>query len=700
MTKKILVAVIAIAFFVSCFVVYERHRAEQSINHVEIAIDMNDFQDLSGEAGISFEDTAKRMKNSGATSIGVQEVTLKEFEDRGYISYMPLGEFLYNFSYKNISENISEDFLQRIDEIIKAKGTNGRDLSYINIIYTPNRDVCDFLENSLSKRMKIDTINENGQNVIITYRKFKNMEQIGLGFWEKDFEYAKSLNFMNVIPRMQNYPGISKEEIDAKIAQIKSFGAKTVVFAGETVLGYKSDDSEDQEIIKYAGKAFADNGLVSAIIEKPAEEDVNRGQRGIVAFSRESRYSSTKVFSVEFEKTKKYDPKEIVNQWARAISERNARIIYVKTIWNPDKDALQNLEDTSRAVMTISKRISAMGLYLKNVNGLGDISPKAIQRFAISMGIAAGAILLLFAFFEMKEYIVYGLLGFGAFGACAVLFSPVLYNIFGNICIKIGALVCAIVFPSLAGWYLISLSKKFSNQEKDFSLRTIIFQGTMALIIAVIIALVGGIMIAAFFAESRYMLKLDIFRGVKIAFIFPILAFLIMYIKHIGIYVDKDGALPVMLQIKKLLNTSVTIKYALLGVIALGIVGIILIRSGNASAGLSSVIELKFRAFLENVLIARPRSKELLAFPALMFLVYFYVKNYKPFAFLSLFAGVIGLIDIVNSFSHIRMAVKIAGLSTGYSVLFGIIAGIILILLWVFVEKRFFSKMIARRETY
>jgi len=705
MTKKILIGIIAISFLVSCYTALNRYRAEKKNNHVEIAIDMTEFQDLAGEMGMKFEDLTERLKYSGATSVGVQEATLKDLKERGYIAYMPLGDFMMG-SYSTgtvmpLTSELQTAYRKNIENRINSKGFNNREYNYSMIIITPYKDVFEFVKGSLSERIKIETLEASNQYAIITKQKPKSMEETGLGFFERDLDYAKTLRFVNVIPRIQNFQGITQKQIDEKISQVKKFGARTVIFAGESVLGYNAEEETHKEIIHYAAQKFKANGLVVAIIEKPADDDVNKGQQGIKIFSRESEYSSSKVFSVEYVQQKKLKPKDFLDQWSRAIAERNARIIYVKPFWNTEKESGQVLKDTSEAVSQLSKRVTVMGLHRKTVVGLNDIKPSYFERLVIIIGIIAGTLLLLLAFFNMSEYIIYGLLLIGSFGTAAVLYSTALFNIFGDLGIKMAALLCAIIFPSLAAWYLISCNKKYSDTEEKPKLGRIIIKSVVALIIAAIIAGVGGIMIAALLAESKYMLKLDIFRGVKIAFVSPMIIFLLLYIKHIGLYSDKDGnPISISLQLKKIFNTSVTIKYVVVGLIVLTAVAILLMRSGNAPAAMSSDIELKFRAILENIFIARPRSKELIAFPLLMLLIYSYVSQNKSLVFISLFAGVVGLSDIVNSFSHIRMSLSMAVLSTGYSVLFGIILGVVLIVVWSIIDNKYFKNANIRGELH
>ena len=174
-------------------------------------------------------------------------------------------------------------------------------------------------------------------------------------------------------------------------------------------------------------------------------------------------------------------------------------------------------------------------------------------------------------------------------------------------------------------------------------------------------------------------MKLDTFSGVKLSFLLPLVFFAGAFILKLGVFEDKEGKpLDIWLQINKLINTTVTVKYVIAaGVILLGLL-IVVLRSGNTSA--ASSIELAFRSMLEKYLIARPRTKELIAFPILMLVIL--CANYKNKAlfFLTAAVGMIGIEDIVNSFCHLRMPVLITTLSSTYSLIFGIIIGSIVLI--------------------
>ena len=244
--------------------------------------------------------------------------------------------------------------------------------------------------------------------------------------------------------------------------------------------------------------------------------------------------------------------------------------------------------------------------------------------------------------------------------------------------------MASIIFPSLSGLYLISVYNKERKIENK-NLKEIVCKSIVVLLISVLIAGVGGVFIGSLLSGSEYVLKLDVFRGVKLSFILPILIFGFAYVIKCGIYSDENGKpLNILEQTKKLMDSSITVKYAVAGaVLVLGLL-IVVMRSGNTLITSASSIEIAFRNFLEKYLVARPRTKELIAFPVLMFIVYSARYRIKEIGLLVMLVGMIGIENVVNSFCHIRMPVMVTTLSSIYSLIFAVIIGSIGI---VIIEK-------------
>jgi len=122
----------------------------------------------------------------------------------------------------------------------------------------------------------------------------------------------------------------------------------------------------------------------------------------------------------------------------------------------------------------------------------------------------------------------------------------------------------------------------------------------------------------------------------------------------------------------------------IIAVAAVGVLGYYYIaRTGHDTSIEVSSIEMLFRNTLEEVLLARPRSKEFLfAFPAIMMMVYCSIKKFKMWSLVFGMGGVIGVTSVINTFMHIRTPLYLGFARTGYSLLFGMILGIVAILIF------------------
>jgi hypothetical protein len=225
--------------------------------------------------------------------------------------------------------------------------------------------------------------------------------------------------------------------------------------------------------------------------------------------------------------------------------------------------------------------------------------------------------------------------------------------------------------------------KRIRSNEKELSRSKMIIFSLTVFVITCLISLAGATFIIAILSNVRYMVELDIFRGVKVAQLFPFVIFIIILVLQFINKNNEDNSIKTMIKpIKNILNADIKVYYVLLAGI-LGAVGYIYIaRTGHETNVQPSNIEIIIRNFLENVLIARPRSKEFLfAFPAMLLAIF--VANKKiPFvteAFMLM--SVIGTTSIINTFCHIRTPLYLSIYRTLISMCFGAILGCIAIII-------------------
>lgn len=663
--RKILFAIMVVGLIVAGYQITLRVAAEQRNTVVEIVADLDSFKSMSKKMNRSTNDVLKDLRIAGVNSIAVSETTVGELQEEGKIEIFENSEIKNNSFILNVNQYIVENNISYVD---------------LNLITTKDAKLYDFLAKALGYRYSGKTVNFelNGEYGVLIDYPIASIKSVSLGMMEDDLAEASKLNFTNVVPRIQNYRDLTIEQIDEIYDLLKKYKVRTIIFAGSEVLGYDSED-EGYEKIKYLGEKFSEPGqeIITAILEKPSDTSLENVQRGITKLAEYSNYVNTKVFSVDEAQLAKLSVPDVVDQWGRAISQRNARIIYLRPINTSYKTVDQNFESTLKAVSEISDRIEYMGMQKGIAKGLGQVGQNRIVKLIIAISTFAAGILILTYFFSKNWWMYVGLL----LGSIVIAFAymvPTIYDSFGSLMDKFFAFAAANIFPSLSAIYLFYAYKK--NEGKKLTIPQLIRESIVVLMVVALIAAIGGIFVGAILSGSKYILKIDTFSGVKLSFLLPLVFFAFAFVLKLGIFTDKDGKpLNIWLQTNKLINTTVTVKYVIAaGVILLGLL-IVVLRSGNTSA--ASSIELAFRSFLEKYLVARPRTKELIAFPVLMFAVMLATYKSKALFFLVAAVGMIGVEDIVNSFCHIRMPVLVTTLSSTYSLIFGIIIGSILVII-------------------
>ncbi len=686
--KKILLIIMVIGFLFAGFQITLRFLAEQRNKMVEIVADYKDFSDIALQLNIPEKEMAGKLISSGVTSIAISEERLLDMKDEGKILLYSGVDLNYlNVHFNNEYSSLATSAKSYLDN-------NLIPYSNVTLVLGNNEDTYNFLINSFKTRFRGITVDfKEGNNFcILINRSMDKVKNVGLGLTDEDFEEATKLGFNNIIPRVENHEGITPEEVDSLYSQVKKYKVKTIIFAGVTVFGQDYQD-EKEEILKFIGEKFSqtDAEIITAIIEKPAETDLETIQRGIKSLSKYSNYVNTKVYSTDLAQLQKLTYEGLVEQWGRAISQRNVRILYVRPLAKAEKTVSENCENTLKAIKEIKNRIKYMGMELGNAKGLGSVKQNRYFQLIMGFGIISSGFFLLLIVFEedkLKKFLkaIYILYGIILLGLMFIYLIPLVYNLFGDLANKLLALIATISFASIGGVWLI----EYSEHCRELKDKSNIKEGILLLIVSVLVAGIGGVFVGAILSDSKYILKLDTFRGVKISFLLPLLIWGFAYVMKIGLFKDSNNKpLPLLEQCKKLFETQVTVKYVAIAGVILVALAIIVMRSGNTMVSSASSLELMFRNLLEKYLVARPRTKELIAFPILLLIPCLAKFKNREWSCIAMGAGMIGIENVINSFCHIRMPVFVTTLSTIFSLIFAIIIGSICVVIVDKIKEKF-----------
>ncbi len=165
----------------------------------------------------------------------------------------------------------------------------------------------------------------------------------------------------------------------------------------------------------------------------------------------------------------------------------------------------------------------------------------------------------------------------------------------------------------------------------------------------IVLTFLGACVVAALAENSLTRIEVIPFRGIKLAFV--------------GAWVGSFFMLFSWRELRDELFHAVRRVDILVGVGVLAVVGYLMIRSGNASAGWKVGWEQGLRDHMENLFVARPRFKEFALGYPLLLLGFHLKRRTKRFWQDGRFwiaVGMIGPISMVNTFCHLHSPLYLA----------------------------------------
>lgn len=192
--------------------------------------------------------------------------------------------------------------------------------------------------------------------------------------------------------------------------------------------------------------------------------------------------------------------------------------------------------------------------------------------------------------------------------------------------------------------------------------------------------MVGAAYLSGALSDVRYFLEFDIFRGIKLTFVLPLILVAFAFLQRFNVMDEVRLNLSAMQQIKELLDYNVTVK-ALLGIFAvIGAFVVLIARSGHTAGMPVSGAEIQIRSLLEQFFYARPRSKEIfIGHPAFVMAIAAFLQRFpKSICFALTIIATIGQSSMVETFAHMRTPILMSFLRGVDGVLPGAAIGAVL----------------------
>jgi hypothetical protein len=456
-------------------------------------------------------------------------------------------------------------------------------------------------------------------------------------------------NGMLIIARCANPPGVSATGVRQTLEWAHDLGASVFLPEGDQVLGRREAIQSTLDALRdfnmfYATPEFAKIG-----------GDVNMVEG--------APWNVVRLHSAQIAELDKLTFADAVDRFAKAARERNMRILLIRPFTLAANEPNASLAEF---IKKINEQIVLEGGAIGKPKPYRE--PGLPKFFQVLLGLAiAPAIWFTAATFiksPRARMVGAGLLGLLALGCV----------------LRVGqhgmAFLASISFPLLG--FIIADGLPAPALPKWL-------QPLPAFLLISLFSLLGGLCVAGLLNGLTFYVKADEFKGIKVAVFLPIIGVGAFYLSRIG-------------NLKKTMASPINWSSVLLGFLILGMLGLMIARTGNDNGVGASDGEVAFRGILDRVMFVRPRTKEfLIGHPLLIIglgLLYF-IRGTKAkeadgdqeetpsatpalagWAALAMMVGSMGQTDIVNTLCHLHIPVLLSVIRIGIGALLGCIIGI------------------------
>ena len=663
MTRRALLGILLLGLLASGVVLGMRHRIEARYRTVEIVLDGQDWATLIRREGRRVDEVMRDLRRRGATSIALADLTIKQLAEDGTVSYATGG----TLATLGRMAAVAEPF-----RLLVSSGALRADAVYITGV--PGRLA--FVEASLRTLVGAARVRSLDGALEVLGTQL-DLEELGLGFQPADAAPYRAAG-LQVVLRPRNYRGLTPAALQTLVDGYARVAPEpTLIFALTEVQGYEGLIADTASEYRRVGARF---GRIEVFTER-------RKQKGENRLTVLMRPAVIRVFSVTPEELLTLRPKDVVDRFIRAAQERNLRILYVRPLLNTPAGE-SALDVNLGLVQSIADELHGTGFRTARARPL----PPDVVPGSRAVGIALGAVVALgaaalglLALADLAR--VTGVRVPGALGP-AVLVAAAAGTVAAGVTPHDGLwrqlLALAVAIIGAAGATVWAMPRGWASQRTPPRRPGVgaALAGWATLLRAVGLAAVAGLLVAALLSQWEFMLAISTFLGVKAAHVLPVL------VVALWIAFEQRPAAGWQAAVREAagwIGQPLRVGVAL-GVLVLSLAAVMLLaRTGNVSLPLSGV-EQQLRSTLEDVLVARPRTKEfLIGYPALALAGTAAALGMRRLAILFGIVGAVGTAGAINSFSHLHTPFVYTAWRTGNALALGAVVVIpaLLVLIWI-----------------
>ena len=635
-----LILVIIIGLAAALAISFQRHAVEQANRQVDMAIDYEGLQELAEREGLPEAEVLKQAKDAGITSLAVYETTFKKLNANGKAVAIAGSQILANYH----SGALTDPVWRQLVADGKIQG---------DAVYVVGHDAQTWkeLKEDLPRRLgenRVQLYTVGSEEVMAVKAHYESFLKMNIGMPTDEMKAVNDAGFY-VMARPSDYEECSKEDVQAVFKRLDGVKVSEVVFSGSQSLGAPKSLQTTIDEMK-------DRQLTLGLIEATAPLQFYK-QDGMEEIAKGLGYDKiARLYSIPKDEQPKLKIDAAVERWSNTDEERNIRIDLMR-IYDKPSPNMSLMATNMKYFQDTHDKLVAHGYSIGPASTFASFYPSKLLRAVIMAGVAAAGVLYLSLVIpRLNARPKYQYVLFLLFALLAVV--PVLMGN-GTKIRAVAALASANVFPALALIWQLDRVRAFRDKAK-VSLPRIIITAALALFVTGALSYIGAAYLSGSLADTEYLLEFQIFRGIKLTFILPLILVGIAFLQRFDIFDgrmdDTDG---VMNQLSKIMDMPVKIKTLVIMLVVL-LAGVVFVaRSGHTSGMPVSNLELRFRAFLEQAFYARPRTKELLiGHPAFMLAAMAFWRKWPTMVLFALvLVAAIGQGSMVETFAHMRTPV-------------------------------------------
>lgn len=730
--NPVLLFFVLISLVAALYLCQLRDTIEKNSDTVEMTADYRAITMMADREAVDRSKLLADFKKAGITTLAVYETNLDRLDKDGDVIAVP-GSVLRD-AKPGYRQGVFDDLigLNAASSAKKADRPIKSDAVYV--AQAPGSDSRIFKEAEKGLRIRYGSLCRNlpfapkvlevkGDARVLEKFDFTTKPPIlysPIGLSTIELEAIRDAGFKAAIRPQNNMPP-TREEIDnifQTATGVKGLEVTSYIPCGTEMLGYPG-------LLGYTAEKLEENNITLGLMEHVTQLQFAK-VAGLKEMLQDVNYHAARVYNIAPAENAKLMVPDALRRWALADEERNIRINYLRFFIKPQLGVdiipmnLKYVEDVKKSVIDRGYKIGRASVMelpeagswneKMKTGGTADSQAKLFGKawfpanpllMVVALGICScGTMLLGLYFKKFRGVMQVAVAVLGTVVAAAVFYTP--YN---HVMRQALALVAAVSCPVLSISFLMSLwdkmaaeraaksaAKKFASAKSASATSEkgsfyIIFTALWQLALAICLSLVGAALLASILGDTRFFLEADIYRGVKLTFILPVLATLLLCLERYNIFAtnsdEESKALPLVKQAEKIFTMKLSLGYVIVLFIVLFVLYIFVGRSGHTDGVPVPALEIRMRLFLEQVMYARPREKEfLIGHPAFFLAVLAAIKNAPMLVRTVLTVGaVIGQASLVQTFCHMRTPVMMSLIRAVDGYFLGAALGIIALVL-------------------